>query len=59
MFNIGEMLKIDIVMAGTTQTIKKGNQVWSCVELVLELVWNLLEKVSFFMCILEKYLSCI
>ena len=41
MFNIGGILKTDITMAVTTQTIKKGGQRWSCVKLVLELVWNL------------------
>ena len=41
MYNIGEILKIDIVMAVTTQTIEKGDQTWSCVELVLMLVWNM------------------
>ena len=40
-FNIGEILKVDIVMAVTTHTIKNGDQTWSYVELVLELVWNL------------------
>ena len=38
MFNIVEILKIDIVMDVTPQTIKKGDQKLSCVELVLELV---------------------
>ena len=35
MFNIGKILKIDIVMDVTTQNIKKGDQKWSCVELVI------------------------
>ena len=30
MFNIGEILKIDIVMAATTQTIKGGSNVILC-----------------------------
>ena len=33
--NIGEILKIGIVMAVTTYTIKKGDQTWYCVELVI------------------------
>ena len=41
MFNIGEILKIDIAMVVITHTIKKGDQILSCVELALELVWNL------------------
>ena len=41
MFNNGDILNIDIVMALITQAIKKGDQKLSCVELVLELVWNL------------------
>ena len=40
MFNNGEMLKIDIVLAIKIQTIKKGDQALSCVELVLKLVLN-------------------
>ena len=52
MFNISEILIIGIVMAVTTQTIKKGGQTWSCVELVLELVWNLSEDLQ---PITEKY----
>ena len=38
MFNNGDILNIDIVMALITQAIKKGDQKLSCVELVLELV---------------------
>ena len=41
MFNIGDILKIDICMTATTQTIKKGHQMRYFVELVLELVWNM------------------
>ena len=41
MFNMGETLKMDIVMTVTTKTIKKVDQRRSCVELELELVWNL------------------
>ena len=47
MFNIGEILKIDIVIAVTAQTIKMGDQTLSCVELVLELVWNLPFSLAF------------
>ena len=43
MFNIGEILKIDIVMYVTTYTIRKGDQMWSYVELVPELVCNLMD----------------
>ena len=32
MFNIGETLRIDIVMVVRTHTIQKGYQMWSCVE---------------------------
>ena len=39
-----EMFKNEKVMAITTQTIKKGDQALSCVELVLDLVWNFLKK---------------
>ena len=41
MHNIAEILKIDIVIDVTTQTIENGEQAWSCVELVLKLVWNM------------------
>ena len=37
MFGIGEILKIDIFLSITTHTIKKGDQTWSCVELVMYL----------------------
>ena len=47
MFNIGKILKIDIILAVTAYTIKKGDQTWYCVELVLELVWKLsVNKIS-------------
>ena len=45
MFNIGEILKIDIVMTVTTQIIKNDDQMGSCVELVFDLVWNLYREV--------------
>ena len=41
MFNIGKTLKIDIGIAVTTYTIKKGDKAWYYVELVIDLVWNL------------------
>ena len=41
MFNVDETFKIEIVMDVTTHTIKKGDQPWLCVEIVLKLVWNL------------------
>ena len=54
MFNIGKILKIDILMDVTTQTVKNGGQRRSCVELVPKLVWNLsimFGHVVFFLCI--------
>ena len=44
MFDIGEMLKIDIVMAVTTQTVKKGIQTRPSVYFLPGLVWNLYFK---------------
>ena len=41
MFNIGEILKTDIVTTVTTYTIKMGDKMGFYVELVLKLVWNM------------------
>ena len=41
MFIIGKMLKMVIVMDVTTHTIKNGDKILLCAELVIDLVWKL------------------